>query len=92
MMLRLPLLLADGTRPLPGFTRVCLETGHFVLGSLFILAVAYCVWVWTRKADHRSSWVGFLAAATAALVIVTLPAMVAIYLPVIGALNHISGK
>jgi len=60
--------------------------------GLAILAAAYCVWVWIRKADNRSSWVGFLSTTMAALVLVMLPTMIAIVLPLIDAVNHLASK
>ena len=77
---------------LPVFTRFCMAAGPFLLLGLAILAAGYCVWVWTRKTDSRGSWVGFLATAVAALGLVMLPTIVAIYLPLVTAINHLASK
>jgi hypothetical protein len=77
--------------PLPSFTALCISLRPVVI-ALPILAAVYCVWVWFRKADRVPSWIGFFAATTGALVVVTLPAMVAAYLPLLWALNHLANK
>jgi hypothetical protein len=76
---------------LPAFTVFCISLRP-VLIALPALAAAYCVWVWFRKADRVPSWVGFFAAAMGVLVVVTLPAMVAAYLPLLLAVNNLAGK
>ena len=77
---------------LPAFTRLCMAVGPFILLGLAIVAAGYCVWVWTRKTEFRGSWVGFLATAVAALGLVMLPTIVAIYLPLVAAINHLVSK
>jgi hypothetical protein len=76
---------------LPAFTELCISLRPVVV-VLPILAAAYCVWVWFRKADKVPSWVGFFAATMGMLVLVTLPAMVAAYLPLLSAVNQLAGK
>ena len=76
---------------LPGFTELCISLRPVVI-ALPILAAAYCVWVWFRKAGRVPSWVGFFAATMRMLVVVALPAMVAAYLPLLSALNQLPGK
>ena len=76
---------------LPAFTNFCVSLRPVVI-ALPILAAAYCVWVWFRKADRVPSWIGFFAAATGALVLVTLPAMVAAYLPLLKVVTNLAGK
>ena len=77
---------------LPAFTRLCIGLGTWIIVGLAIVATAYCLRVWIRKADGRSSWVTFLATATASLLFVMLPAIVAIYLPLVDALQHLGTK
>jgi hypothetical protein len=77
---------------LPAFTRFCIGLGTWMAVVLPIVAAAYCLWVWIRKGENRNSWVAFLATATAALLFVTLPAIVAIYLPLVNALNHLPAQ
>ena len=76
---------------LPAFTTLCLSLRPVVI-TLPILATLYCLWVWFRKADKVPSWIGFFAATTGALVLVTLPAMVAAYLPLLSAVNNLASK
>ena len=78
--------------PLPAFTRFCMFLGPSVLIGLATLATGYCVWVWLRKADPARSWVGFLATATGSLFFITLPIVVAIYLPLVSALQSLPAK
>ena len=75
---------------LPAFTRLCIALGTWIVVGLAILATGYCLRVWIRKTDSQSSWVAFLATATAALMFVTLPTIVAIYLPLVNALQHLA--
>jgi hypothetical protein len=77
---------------LPAFTRLCMALGPIVILGLATLATGYCVWVWLRKAETRRSWVGFLATATGSLFLVTLPIVVAIYLPLVNALQSLPAK
>ena len=74
---------------LPAFTKFCVALGTRLVVGLVILAAAYCVWVWLKKADSRPSWVSFLVVTTAALVFVTLPTIIAIYVPLVAALGHL---
>jgi hypothetical protein len=66
-----------------------MDIGPSFLGSLAALAAAYCIWIWFSRAESRPSWVGFLATATGFLFLVTLPVVVAIYLPVLNPLNSL---
>jgi len=73
---------------LPGFTAFCI-TFRPLLVVLPIVAAIYCLWVWFRKAERVPSWIGFFAAAVGALVLTALPALVAAYLPLLDAINHL---
>ena len=66
--------------------------GPFIIVGLATLATGYCIWVWRRKGETRASWVGFLATATGSLFLVTLPIVVAIYLPLVNALRNVQVK
>jgi len=66
--------------------------GPIVITGLAVIATGYCLWVWFRKAETRRSLVGFLATATGSLFLVTLPIVVAIYLPLISALQSLPGR
>ena len=89
LILRLPMMAARD-RVLPAFTRLCMGLGPYLLLGLAVLATAYCLRVWMRKTDTGNSWVAFLATTVAALGLVMLPIIVAIYLPVVDALNHLA--
>jgi len=80
-----------GEGPLPAFTRLCLGLRPVAV-VLPIVAAAYCLYVWIRKADGRRSWVGFFAATMCALVLVTFPTFVAAYLPLVNSLNRLASK
>ena len=66
----------------PQFTQLCVSLRPtFVV--LPILALAYCIYVWCRKADPRRNWVGFFAAITATLMLILLPTLIAVWLPMV---------
>jgi hypothetical protein len=77
---------------LPGFTKLCMDVGPGLLIGLAALATGYCVWVWLRKSETQRSWVGFLATVTGFLFLVTLPIVVAIYLPLVSALQTLGTR
>ena len=88
---KLPTLIHPG-RQFPRFTILCIGVGPTVVGCLAILATIYCLWVWIRKVDSRTSWVAFLAVTMAALALVVLPAIIAIDLTLIDAFNGLVRK
>ena len=88
---KLPTLVKPGLQ-LPAFTRLCMNLGPTVVIGLVMLATAYCLWVWFRKWDSRNSWVAFLVTATSALVLVTLPNVIATSLALINAVNNLAIK
>ena len=66
----------------PGFTQIIVGLRPlFVI--LPIVAATYCFFVWVRKPDSRHPWVPFFAGAMGILMLVTLPTMIAVWLPVI---------
>ena len=91
MMARLRNAGAVGVDQLPAFTRLCMAAVPIVVGFLVVLALAYCIYVWSRKAERPASWIGFLAMTMSALAILLLPTAVAIYLPVVEYLNVSGG-
>ena len=93
-LLQLPLMVrVHGVAPqLPAFTKFCMTVGPSAVVGLAALATGYCVWVWSRKTENRTSWVGFLATATGSLFLMTLPIVVAIYLPLVVALQGLPAK
>jgi hypothetical protein len=76
---------------LPEFTLLCVSLRPLVI-ALPILATIYCLWVWLRKAERIPNWVGFFAATAAVLELVTLPALVAAYLPMLSAVNNLAAR
>jgi hypothetical protein len=76
-------------KSLPGFTVFCVGLRPMMI-VLPILAAAYCLWVWLRKADRLPSWVVFFAATTSVLVLVTLQTLIAAYLPLIDVVNNLA--
>ena len=76
---------------LPAFTRLCLGLRP-LLWVLPLLAAAYCLFVWIRKADGQKSWVGFFASTMSALVLLTYPVMIAAWLPLIDLLQRIAHR
>ena len=77
---------------LPPFTRFCMAVGPGVVMGLAAFATCYCLWVWFSKQDRQRSWVEFLATVTASLFLVTLPVIVAIYLPLVAAIQSLPAK
>jgi len=78
-------------RLLPAFARLCLELKP-VLYVLPLLGLAYCVFVWLRKTESRSSWTGFFAATTGIIILITFPTMLAVWLPMIQLFELIGSK
>jgi uncharacterized BrkB/YihY/UPF0761 family membrane protein len=72
---------------LPGFTIFCLALRPVML-VLPLVAAAYCLWIWFRKADRAPSWVVFFAATMSVLVLVACPIGIAAYLPLVNATNN----
>jgi hypothetical protein len=89
-ILRLAPAVAHGGA-LPGFTMLCVGLRP-VLIVLPILAAAYCLWIMFRKAERLPSWVTFFATTMSVLVLVTLPTLVAAYLPLVSSINHLATK
>jgi hypothetical protein len=82
-------LLEGGS--LPAFTRLCLGLRP-ALYVLPLLALAWCVFVWFRKAESRGSWVSFFAASTSVILLVAFPTVIAVYLPMVQAFSLMAGK
>lgn len=93
-LLQLPAMVRLQGTPLqlPAFTRLCVDIGPGIIIGLAALATAYCIWVWFRKAETARSWVGFLATVTGSLFLLTLPIIVAIYLPLVSAIHSLAAK
>jgi hypothetical protein len=76
---------------LPAFTMFCVGLRP-VLVVLPILAAAYYLWILFRKAERLPSWVTFFATTMSVLVLVTLPTLIAAYLPLVSSINHLASK
>ena len=76
---------------LPLFTQLCLQLRP-ALYVLPLLGLAWCGFVWFRKAESRGSWVGFFAVSASVIILVAFPTMVAIYLPVAKVLQDMVSK
>jgi hypothetical protein len=78
---------------LPAFTTLCISWSTWVAVGLAIVATAHCLRVWFSKPQQRpNSWVAFLAAATGSLLLITFPIIIAIYLPLVDALQHVAAR
>ena len=89
LMLKLPAMAAGPSGAgMPAFTRLGMSCGPYLTAGLALLALAYCIYIWTRKADHRANWIGFLATALSALFVVLLPTIVAMYITVVDVINR----
>jgi hypothetical protein len=76
---------------LPAFTVFCVGVRP-VLIILPMLAAAYCLWILSRKAERLPSWVTFFATTMSVLVLVTLPTLIAAYLPLVSSINHLASN
>ena len=89
LMLKMPMMVGRSAgMVMPPFSRLCVACGPFLTAGLAISALAYCIYVWTRKTENRATWIGFLATAMSALVLVVMPTVVAMYLPLIDFINR----
>ena|SRR5437016_13225685 len=89
LMLKMPVMVARSPGVvMPPFTRLCVSYGPLLMAGLAISAVAYCIYVWTRKAENRATWIGFLATALSALVLLLMPTVVAMYITVVDFINR----
>lgn len=76
---------------LPAFTVFAVACGSY-LAVPPLLAAVYCVYVWMRKSKVKGSWMGFFATTMAVLVLLTLPALIAVLLPVIAFMHQLIPK
>ena len=77
---------------LPQFTAFFIAGLRPVTIAMPLLAAAYCLWIWFRKADRLPSWVVFFATTMSILVLVTLPTLIAALLPLINVADHLASK
>jgi len=79
-----------GGIPVPAFTVLLFEYRLFLFVPP-LLAAVYCLRL-LRRNHGRSSWIGFFACTSGVLLLLTLPVIVAVILPLIDGLNHLSGR
>jgi hypothetical protein len=75
----------------PMFTQLCVSL-KWVFAVLPIVALAYCLVVWVRKPDPHHSWVGFFATTMGVLVLTAMPALIAVWLPMVKFIEQAAGK
>jgi hypothetical protein len=92
-LLHFPQMMSVGMhgRQWPAFTRLIVSCADF-LAVPPLLALVYCVYVWVRKSNVKSSWVGFFATTTAALILISLLTVIAVLLPVIDFMHLLVSK
>jgi hypothetical protein len=69
-------------RPLPAFSQLVIDCGPW-LAVPPLLALAYCLYIWVRRSSGRNSWMGFFAVVMAVLFLLTMPILIAAFLPLI---------
>src|SRR6266436_1888373 len=89
LMLKMPTMVVRTSGVvMPAFTRLCVGYGPLLMAGLAVSALAYCIYVWTRRAENRATWIGFLATALSVLVLVLMPTVVAMYITVVDFVNR----
>ncbi|MGA3265667.1 MAG: hypothetical protein ABSE16_02465 [Verrucomicrobiota bacterium] len=68
--------------PMPGFTLLCIALRPVMI-VLPVLAAAYCLAILFLKTERSPSWVVFFATTMSVLVLLSLPTMIAAYLPLV---------
>ncbi len=89
MMLKMPTMIGRSSGvQMPAFTRLCVAYGPLLMAGLALSALAYCIYVWTRKVENRATWIGFLATSLSALFLVLMPTVVAMYITLVDFINR----
>ena len=89
-MLTLMFDVRDAGRALPYFTNLCIALRPVLL-VLPGLAVAYYLWLWLRREEKPSRWMGFVVATMTALIVFVLPAISTSYLLMIDQVKMATG-
>jgi hypothetical protein len=89
-MLGLMFDIRHAGRVLPYFTNLCIVLRP-VLIALPALAAAYYLWLWFRKEERLSRWMGFVVATMAALIIFVLLVISTSYLLMIDQVRMATG-
>jgi hypothetical protein len=77
-----------GLGQLPAFTIMMVGLRDFLFLPP-LLALFYCVYVWSRRSNAKNSWTGFFAITVAVLMFIMLPTLIAVLLPVIDFMNRL---
>ena len=77
-------------RVLPYFTELCIVLRP-VLIALPVAAVAYYFWLWFRKEEKVSRWMGFVVATMTVLIVFVLPAISTSYLLMVDQVKMVAG-
>jgi hypothetical protein len=76
---------------LPWFSSCCFQLQSLCLWLPAIAAV-YCVWMWFGKGPARATWTGVFVTITGLLVLMTFPTLVAVLLPLMNVILHLSAR
>ncbi len=82
------MMIGRSGRVLPAFTRLIVDCGSYWMAPPLI-AAGYLAYIWINKSVARHSWMGFFAALMAALILLTLPTLLAVLLPVVDFMNRV---
>ena len=89
-MLTLMFDVRNAGRALPYFTDLCIALRP-VLIALPAVAVAYYLWLWFRREEKMTRWLGFVIATMTALIVFVLPAILTSYLLMIDQVKMATG-
>ena len=83
-VMQVPRMLAGSSgqleRVIPKFTQLLMDYSPF-LAVPPLLALAYCLYLLSRKSSVKTSWMGFFAATFGAILLLALPIILAVLLP-----------
>ncbi len=89
-MLTLMFDVRNAGRVLPYFTNLCIAFRPMLV-ALPVLAAGYYIWLWFRREERLSRWMGFVVAIMTALIVFVLPAISASYLLMIDPVRVSTG-
>ena len=89
--LKLPAMMSASGARSPAFTRLMIDCGSY-LAVPPLLALVYCGYVWVRRSNAQNSWLGFFATTMAVLMLMTIPTVIAVFLPVINFMDNLARK
>jgi len=78
-MLALMLQVRGAPRALPYFTNLCINFRPLLIALPLMVAAGY-LWMWFRKEERVSRWMGLVVVAMAVMIIFVLPAVATSYL------------